>query len=457
MLQVKLKQTMTKSQMKNNHAYTLVVGLGVTGLSVVRYLHDLEETIIVADSRDLPPGMKTLKEEYPDVELHTGEFDPEVFVNAHRIVISPGVPLSEPVIQMAKQQGVEITGDIDLFAREVSAPVVGITGSNGKSTVTTLLAAMVRHAGMSVSIGGNIGTPVLDLVSDETDMYVLELSSFQLETLASLPMEVAVVLNISPDHLDRYADLGSYALSKLVIYENAKKLVVNRDDVLASQHLPSREDVIGFTLKRPAGNDFGVCGEGDEAWLCKGQKKLLPVNHLKIKGYHNVANALAALAMGTLMDIPLQPMLDALENFAGLEHRTQWVAEINGVNWFNDSKATNVGASIAAIQGLPGTHVLIAGGEGKQADFSPLRQVVKDRIRAAVLIGRDAPLIEKALAGAVPVEYAMDIKDAVVKAAQLAVPGDNVLLSPACASFDMFNNFEHRGTVFVQAVKECLQ
>jgi UDP-N-acetylmuramoylalanine--D-glutamate ligase len=222
MLQVRLKDIMTESQMKKEHAYTLVVGLGVTGLSVVRYLHGLGEKVIVVDSRDLPPAMKVLKEEYPDIVLHTGKFESDLFVNAHRIVVSPGVPMSEPVLQLAKEQGVEITGDIDLFAHEVTVSVVGITGSNGKSTVTTLLSRMMENAGMKVSMGGNIGTPALDIISEETDLYVLELSSFQLETLASLPMEAAVVLNISPDHLDRYDDLASYAMSKQVIYENAK-------------------------------------------------------------------------------------------------------------------------------------------------------------------------------------------------------------------------------------------
>lgn len=457
MLQVRLKDIMTKSQKQNNHAYTLVVGLGVTGLSVVRYLHRLEEVVIVVDSRDLPPAMKQLKEEYPDVVLHTGQFDPDIFLNARRIVVSPGVPMSETALQMAKAQGVEITGDIDLFAHEVTAPVVGITGSNGKSTVTTLLSAMIKGAGMKVSMGGNIGTPVLDLVSDAADLYVLELSSFQLETLDSLPMEVAVVLNISPDHLDRYADLGSYAMSKQVIYENAKKLVVNRDDVLAAQGLPSREKVVGFTLNKPVDDDFGVCSYDGEAWLCRGREKLLPVAVLRIKGKHNIANALAALAMGSLLDIPLQPMLDVLEKFGGLDHRTQWIAEINGVNWFNDSKATNVGASIAAIEGLPGMHVLIAGGESKQADFSPLKQVAKNRLRAVVLLGCDARLVEEALAGVVPVAHAENMDDAVRKAAALTQPGDNVLLSPACASFDMYKNFEHRGAAFIQSVQECLQ
>jgi len=261
---------MVSRQTKEN-VYTLVVGLGVTGLSVVRYLRGLGESIIVTDSRDIPPGIKTLRENYPDVPVRTGGFDAELFVNARRIVVSPGVPVSDPVLQKAKEQGVEITGDIDLFAHEVAAPVAGITGSNGKSTVTTLVTAMARKADINVGMGGNIGTPVLDLLPEPKDLYVLELSSFQLETLQNLPIEVAVVLNVCPDHLDRYPDITSYALSKRTIYDNAKKLVVNRDDPLVSKQLPQRETIIGFTLGEPKEGDFGVRIINDEVWLCEGK------------------------------------------------------------------------------------------------------------------------------------------------------------------------------------------
>ena len=456
MLQAYATNTMTASHQKAEQAYTLVVGLGATGLSVVSYLHALGEKIIAVDSRELPPGLASLKQDYPDVEVHTGKFNVALFTAARRIVLSPGVPLSSPAVQQARQQGVEITGDIDLFAHEAAAPVVGITGSNGKSTVTSLLSAMAERAGLKVAMGGNIGTPALDLVSDDNQLYVLELSSFQLETLSSLLMDVAVVLNISPDHLDRYPDLNSYAATKLAIYEHADKLVVNRDDPLASGLFSASKQAVGFTLDEPGDNDFGMRCYDDASWLCRGQQKLIAVEELKIKGRHNVANALAALAMGSLLKLPLESMLDALKDFAGLRHRTQWVADINGVHWFNDSKATNVGASIAAIEGLPGKHVLIAGGDGKQADFTSLHDVAEQHLRAVVLIGRDAALIETALDGVVPVSHAKDMCEAVIQAAELAEPGDNVLLSPACASLDMYRNFEHRGDVFMQAVEECL-
>ena len=445
---------MDKTQLDKNAIYTLVVGLGVTGLSVVRYLRGLGERVVVVDSRDLPPGMKVLKEDFPDVELYTGEFKPALFKSARRIVVSPGVPMSEPVLQETKEQGVEIIGDIDLFAHEVTAPVVGITGSNGKSTVTTLLTEMAKCAGINAVMGGNIGIPVLDLVQDDYELYVLELSSFQLETLQSLPMEVSVVLNISPDHLDRYEDLNEYMMAKQEIYRNTKTCVVNRDDELASNQLCACTKATGFTMQSPSNGDFGLREHDGAIWLCHGEELLLTVDEIKIKGTHNVANVLAALAMGTVLNIPRHSMIEAIKNFSGLEHRMQWVAEKAGVNWFNDSKATNVGATIAAIKGLPGMHVLIAGGEGKDADFSSLAEVADQHLRAAVLIGRDADVMEAVLKDIVTVVHAVDMDEAVIKASELAQVGDNVLLSPACASFDMYRNFEHRGQAFIKAVQE---
>ncbi len=445
---------MEKTQIEKNAIYTLVVGLGVTGLSVVRYLRSLGERVVVVDSRDLPPGLTELKEKYPDVELHTGKFKSALFTSARRIVVSPGVPMSEPALKKAKELGVEIAGDIDLFAHEVTAPVVGITGSNGKSTVTTLLTEMAKCAGIDVAIGGNIGTPVLEILDDNYELYVLELSSFQLDTLQSLPMEAAVVLNISPDHMDRYDDLNNYVMSKHEIYRNAKTCVVNRDDELAGNQTFACAQTVGFTLKQPGNNDFGLCEYEGVSWLCRGTERLLSVDEIKIKGAHNIANVLAALALGTVLTIPDRFMVEAIKNFSGLEHRTQWVMEKHGVNWFNDSKGTNVGAGIAAIEGLPGKHILIAGGDGKGADFSPLATVAAQHLRAAVLIGRDAEKIGAVLNGLVPVVYAADMEDAVIVAENLAQEGDNVLLSPACASFDMYRNFEHRGQVFMAAVRE---
>ena len=435
------------------HSYTLVVGLGLTGLSVVRHLHKLGESMVVVDSRDIPPALNEFKQAFNDIALHTGKFDSKLFVNAQRIVVSPGVPLSDPALQLARENGVEITGDIDLFAHEVDAPVVAITGSNGKSTVTTLFALMANKAGVNAVAGGNIGLPVLDLLNDPRQLYVLELSSFQLETLHRLPMAAAVVLNVSPDHMDRYADVNAYAMSKQVIYENASHAVINRDDDYVSKMLNHQQNAIGFSLNRPAAGDFGLCEKAGEQYLCVGDEMLLNTADLKIRGQHNYANVLAALALGTSIGLPMAAMLDAVREFPGLEHRTQWVAKINDVNWFNDSKGTNVGATLAAIDGLPGKHVLIAGGQGKGADFMPLRNIAEQRLRAVVLLGEDAEKIAQAIDQVVPVKIAEDMDAAVQLAAEFAQPGDNVLLSPACASFDMFRGFAHRGEVFMKAVE----
>jgi len=435
------------------HTYTLVVGLGLTGLSVVRHLHKLGVSMVVVDSRDIPPALNEFKEAFNDIPLHTGKFDSKLFINAQRIVVSPGVPLSNPVLQQARDNGVEITGDIDLFAHEVDAPVVAITGSNGKSTVTSLLTLMANKVGMSAVAGGNIGLPVLDLLNDSKQLYVLELSSFQLESLHRLPMVAAVVLNVSPDHMDRYADVKTYAMSKQVIYENASHAVINRDDDYVRKMLNHQQNAIGFTLSKPAAGDFGLCEKDDEQYLCVGDEMLISTAELKIRGQHNYANVLAALALGSSIGLPMQAMLDAVKEFPGLDHRTQWVAKINGVNWFNDSKGTNVGATLAAIDGLPGKHVLIAGGQGKGADFLPLRNIAEKRLRAVVLIGEDAEKIAQAIDQVVPVKIAGDMNDAVYLASEYAEQGDNVLLSPACASFDMFQGFAHRGEAFMKAVE----
>jgi len=435
--------------------YTLVVGLGKTGLSVVRYLRALGEAVVVVDSRDIPPGLNALKNEYGDVECHTGKFDPLWFINARRIVVSPGVAPAEPALVAARKNNIEITGDIDLFTHEAMAPVVGITGSNGKSTVTTLLTLMASKAGMNAVASGNIGTPVLDSLDEDIGLYVLELSSFQLETLHYLPMKAAVVLNISADHLDRYESISAYAASKQAIYANAETMVINKDDELASKLVVVEKNTIGFTLGEPEENEFGLCQDENQIVnLCYGKQVLIAVDQLQLKGSHNLQNALAALAMGHAIGLPFANMIQALKEFSGLRHRTQFVAEINGVNWINDSKATNVGATVAALVGLPGKHVLIAGGEAKDADFSELGEVVQQHCRAVVLMGKDVEKISAVMPESVTVKVVSDMRSAVSVAQSLAEPGDNVLLAPACASFDMFDNFEHRGDVFIASVEK---
>lgn len=436
---------------------TLIVGLGKTGLSCARYLSRQGVPLAVTDSRQNPPEREALQRQFPDLALFVGGFQPEVFEAADHLVVSPGIPLSEPLIQAAKTRGAEILGDIELFARAAQAPVVAITGSNGKSTVTTLLGEMARMAGLKVAVGGNLGEPALDLLDDAVELYVLELSSFQLESTWSLQPAASVVLNISADHMDRYADIESYAAVKAGIYEHARSAIVNRDDPMVAVMGGKASQTIGFTLAEPEDEDFGLLAHRGATWLARGTTPLLEVNELRIKGRHNLANTLAALALGSALELPMNAMLTALRTFAGLPHRTQWVADKQGLQWYNDSKGTNVGATIAALRGLHGDDdsrtLLIAGGECKGADFTELASVAEATTRAVILIGRDAPLLAAALQGSCRLVHAVSLEDAVSQALQLGRPGDRVLLSPACASFDMFKNFEARGEAFVLAVE----
>lgn len=434
---------------------TCIVGLGKTGLSVARYLLRQGEAVTVVDSRAEPPMLRQLQSELPEVEAHCGGFDVELFRRADRLVVSPGIALSEPAIAAA---GVEVIGDIELFARQARAPVVAITGSNGKSTVTTLLGAMAREAGRDVRVGGNIGTPALDLLqTTEPDLYVLELSSFQLETTHSLAPAAAVVLNVSQDHLDRYSGLPEYAAAKRRIYQRARVKLINLDDPVVAAWEGDDDGWCRFTLGRPRrADDFGLIALADGTWLARGVQTLLSLSELKLAGLHNAANALAALALGEAMGLPMAAMLTTLRRFGGLPHRCQWLAQQDGVNWYNDSKATNVGAAVAAVNGMSGQVVLLAGGEGKGQDFSPLREALAHKGRAALLFGRDAPLIAAALDGVVPVERVASLRQAVRAARSLAQAGDAVLLAPACASFDQFHGYEDRGEQFAAAVQEVL-
>lgn len=434
---------------------TLIVGLGATGLSCARFLTRQGVEVAITDSRQQPPALADIQKELPGVALFLGGFDADAFARAERIVLSPGVSLREPLLEDAQQRGVEIIGDIELFARTAIAPVVAITGSNGKSTVTTLLGAMAGYAGRDVRVGGNLGTPALDLIRDhEPDLYVLELSSFQLETVQSLRCQAATVLNVSPDHLDRYDSIGSYARAKQQVYSAAKVQVVNRDDPRASALARGNAVTIGFGLSAPTGQDFGLLDSSAGSWIVKGDDRWLAAGDVRLPGRHNLANALAALALGDAVGLPRLAMVHVLREFQGLPHRTQWVAERRGVRWLNDSKATNVAAALAAIQGLDGPLILIAGGQGKGADFGELAAGIGENVRAVVLLGEAADEIEQALNGSLPIERAGSMADAVGRAAAIAVAGDTVLLSPACASFDMFEGYQERGELFMRAVKE---
>ncbi|NWC11026.1 UDP-N-acetylmuramoyl-L-alanine--D-glutamate ligase [Pseudomonas agarici] len=437
--------------------FRIIVGLGKSGMSLVRFLASRGVAFAVADTRDNPPELAALRRDYPQVEVRCGELDVEFLCRADELYVSPGLALATPALQAAAARGVKLSGDIELFARNAKAPIVAISGSNAKSTVTTLVGEMAAAAGKRVAIGGNLGTPALDLLSDDVELYVLELSSFQLETTDQLGAEVATVLNVSEDHMDRYSGLPAYHLAKHRIFRGAKQVVVNRQDALSRPLMGEDLPCWTFGLGQPDFKAFGLREEAGEKYLAFEFDKLMPVRDLKIRGAHNQSNALAALALGHAVGLPFDAMLASLRTFAGLEHRCQWVRELNGVNYYNDSKATNVGAALAAIEGLggdiTGKLVLIAGGDGKGADFNGLRGPVAANCRAVVLLGRDGELLAQALGDEVPLIRVQTLDDAVRHCAELAEPGDAVLLSPACASFDMFKNYEERGRLFAQAVE----
>jgi UDP-N-acetylmuramoylalanine--D-glutamate ligase len=446
------------TEMFDKSCRTLVVGLGETGLSVARFLSRQGVPVAIVDSREQPPGLERLRTELPaDVALFLGDFNVDAFQRAEQIVISPGVSMEEPEIVAALARQVPVIGDIELFAQSITAAVIAVTGSNGKSTVVTLLGAMARRAGLDVRVGGNIGTPALDLIeSQEPDLYVLELSSFQLETVHSLQPQAAVVLNVSADHMDRYQDLQAYATAKQSIFRRAGLQVFNLDDPLVGSLVNRQHPHVGFTCGQPGTDDYGVVECEGVTWLARGESRIMPAAGLRMTGQHNLANALAALALGEAVGIPLDVMVETLGEFQGLPHRMQYVADQDGVCWVNDSKGTNVGATLAAIEGIAGKLVLIAGGDGKDADFTPLAVALQHKGRGAVLIGKDAALLETVLQDAVPVRHATSMPEAVRLAAEMAQAGDSVLLSPACASTDMYRNFEQRGEAFMAAVLEYL-
>ncbi|HEX7044785.1 MAG TPA: UDP-N-acetylmuramoyl-L-alanine--D-glutamate ligase [Burkholderiales bacterium] len=434
----------------------VVVGLGLTGLSCVRHLVARGYDVRVVDSRREPPNVAALGAEFPGVPVHAGGFAADWLAAAELLVVSPGVSLREPALANALAAGAEAVGDVELFAREARAPVIAVTGSNGKSTVTSLVGVMCRTAGLDARVGGNIGVPALALLgSREPDVYVLELSSFQLETTRSLDARAAVVLNLTPDHMDRYRDLAEYAAAKQRIFRGSGVMVLNADDAAVRAMAQPGREVRGFTLGGPRpGADYGVRVRAGETWLVCGDEPLLRASEVPLPGRHNLANALAAAALADALGVPRAAQREAIRAFRGLPHRTERVAEIGGVRFINDSKGTNVGATVAALSGMEAPVVLIAGGDGKGQDFAALRAACTAHARAVVLIGRDAGRIEAALAGAVPTQRAADLREAVVAARTLARPGDVVLLSPACASFDMFRDYEHRGETFRAVVQE---
>ncbi len=440
----------------------LVLGLGDTGLSAVRWLARHGARLAAADTRAAPPALAAIHAEHPGLRLALGPFDETLLADVDAVVASPGLPLREPVLQAALARGIEVLGDIEIFAgalarRRKEVRVLGVTGTNGKSTVTALAAAMGCAAGLRARAVGNIGVPVLDALRESEaegfpDLFVVELSSYQLETTSSLELDAAAMLNVSQDHLDRYDGLEGYARAKERVFLHCARRVVNRDDRWSAA-MAGAGDAFSFGLGVPAGEaQWGL----DEArrTLRRGARALLAVDEMAMPGLHNVANGLAAHALASAVGLPPEPLARALREFRGLPHRLQQVAAARGVRFYDDSKGTNVGASVAALEGFAVPVVLIAGGEGKGQDFGPRAPAVRRHARAVVLIGRDADAIAAALRPTgVPLERAATIEAAVRRALALAREGDAVLLSPACAGFDMFRNYGHRGDAFAAAAR----
>jgi UDP-N-acetylmuramoylalanine--D-glutamate ligase len=432
----------------------VVAGLGKTGHSVIRHLLARGWQLTATDSRAAPPGLDELRVMAPGLRIALGGLDVGLLSDVDYVVASPGLPQSDPFFVAARSLGVPVIGDIELFARSGSHRVVGITGTNGKSTVTSLVALMGRQAGLATRAGGNLAPPALDLLQGEpADLYVLELSSYQLETTFSLQVAAGTVLNVTPDHLDRYADVTSYAAAKARIFERCGTAVVNADDQLVAGMVKEGQRRLSFSLRAESGADYVLRRSHGAEWLCAGEELLLPLDDLRIVGHHNAANALAALALGDALGLERAAMLQALRNFPGLPHRAAWVADVAGVRYVNDSKGTNVGATLAAVAGFHGPLLLILGGDGKNQDFKPLRAAFAGKVRRALLIGRDAATLATALRGICELEFCESLEAAVVAAARAAQAGDTVLLSPACASLDMFRDYTHRGEVFADAVR----
>jgi UDP-N-acetylmuramoylalanine--D-glutamate ligase len=444
--------------------HSVVVGLGKTGASCLRYFAKRGIPVMATDSRRAPPGLAELGALADSLDLRLGGFDMSLLDGASQVLISPGVSLEEPIARAARARRIPVLGDIELFARHVQAPVIGITGTNGKSTVTTLVACMAAAAGRRVLAGGNLGVAALDLLEQPVpDLYVLELSSFQLETTSSLKLKAAVVLNVTADHLDRYPSVAAYARAKSRIFAHAATVVLNADDPLVSAMRAAATgaagqvrtvtfSIAGARADGPA--DFSLLRDGAKTFLARRGAALLDTARMKISGLHNAANALAALALGEAAGLPMPTMLEALESFPGLPHRSQWIADVAGVRYVDDSKGTNVGATMAAVAGMPGPLVMIAGGQGKGQDFAPLAQAFRGKVRHAVLIGQDAAVLAAALEGVCTVDTVASMPDAVAAAARMARAGDTVLLSPACASLDMFRDYAERGDVFAAAVRD---
>jgi len=439
-----------------NATRTVIAGLGESGLAAARYLAARGEDVLVIDSRAQPPALDMLREQVPGARIETGTLDPVWLEGADRLVVSPGLPVELPLVAAARERGIDVVGEIELFARAAPAPVIAVTGSNGKSTVVTLTARMLHAQGVAALSGGNLGPPALDLLDQPVpECYVLEVSSFQLETTESLRPRVAAVLNVSADHIDRHGSLERYAAVKSQLLLAADTAVYNADDPLVRSMVGQHPAAVPFSVTGELGSWWSVmsaAGDSVDRWLARDREPLIASSELAFDGRVGEANALAALALTEQFGRPLAPALDVLRNFEGLPHRLRKIAVRGGVDYVDDSKGTNVGATVAAIGSMAGPLILIAGGVAKGADFAPLAVAATDRVRLAVLIGEAAATLDDVLAPVCETMRATTMDEAVARAAGFAEPGDTVLLSPACASQDQFRNYHERGEAFQHAV-----
>ncbi len=429
----------------------VIIGLGDSGLAAANYLADQGYSLAVMDSRDHPPQAAALQALHPQIEVRTGGFHDDVLARAREIIVSPGVDTRAPIFQHARARGQELIGEIELFARAVTAPVIAITGSNGKSTVTRMVDAMARAANIHVATGGNLGPAALTLLADQpqAELFILELSSFQLETVKSLRPLVAAVLNLTPDHLDRYDSMADYAAAKACIFNHAGHAVLHADQHWVEAMAPAAATQHWFAANADrALIQWHLAMHQGELWLAHGAERLLPCAALPVVGRHNALNALAALAIGAAAGWPMAAMLEGLRGFTPLPHRSESLGVVCDRLWVNDSKATNVASAVAAVEGMNNPVVLLAGGDGKSQDFAALADAMALSGRAAVVFGKDAPRLEQALSGRVDVTRVSDLRAAVAMALEVSHPGDAVVLAPACASLDQFADYRARGDHF---------
>lgn len=433
---------------------TAIIGLGITGYSVVKYLYGREK-LVVLDTRKLPPGLAELQQHFPDVDIRLAatSFDPRDY---DRAIVSPGIALDSCLLEAASGR-IPFDSDIDLFCEAAQAPIIAITGTNGKSTVTDLTGHLLNGSGMKVHAGGNIGDAALDMLDDEAEGYVLELSSFQLERLRCHRFAAATILNVTEDHLDRHGDMATYLASKQWIYKDCAVAIANRQDVSTMPDVPV-EKLITFGPDQPENEHFGVVERDGRRALCRGAEAFFPTDALRVAGRHNEQNALAAVALALTQGVSLEQVAQSLAGYRGLPHRGERVLRADGIEYINDSKATNVGATLAALSGFgdPQTPrlLLIAGGDGKGADFKPLAEAMATYVRELIVFGKDAERLASSLEKVVPITRVSDMAAAVAHAHRLARSGDTVLLSPACASLDMYANFSARGDDFARQVRE---